>query len=296
MTATTNAIASRAMLASINISVWEARKQDKALTREINTAHNAAEDAARVHKSLIARTAFAKIDAVAREARRWHYLRTLPWADSGTRLLSNEGFSVWADKVAELGARFDVAADEFDAAYPALYSQARIDLNGMFNEDDYPNPSDIRRRFSFARKIWAMPTAGDFRIDLANGESDRIRAEIQTEIDATMRAANRDIAERIAKVVGTMAETLVAYAPAPSGKREEAKGIFRNSLVTNVKDLAELLPSLNMTGNAKIAEITARLATLGAADPDQLKDSDNIRASTASAAKAILDDVSEFFA
>lgn len=290
-----NAISSRAMLASINISVWEARKQDKALTHEINAAHNAADDAARVHKSLIARKAFADIDAVAREARRMHYARTLPWADSGTRLLSNEGFAAWSDRVADLGARFDAAADAFDSAYPALYAQARIDLNGMFKEEDYPNPRDIRRRFSFSRRIWAMPTAADFRIDLANGESDRIRAEIQAEIDATMKAANRDIAERVETVVSAMVDKLGAYKPAAK-KGEKSEGIFRDSLVENIRDLAGLLPSLNVTGNVKLADIGARLAALGAPDAAQLRDSDNIRTSTAAAAAAILDDVQEFFA
>lgn len=289
-------ISEKAMLAGVKITAWSARKLDRKVTDETNHAHNAAADAGRYNKALLSAGALSEIVGISGRARREHYARTLPWADNGNRILSAAGFPEFARVMRGLGAEFDAAVDKFAANYDSFVADARIRLNGMFDASDYPDTADIRSRFSFKRQIWPMPDAGDFRVAISAGESDRIRAEIQSEFDAAMQMATRDVFSRIADCVGAMAEKLPAYAPT-GVKGAPVPGLFRDSLVGNVRDLVALLPSLNFTGDATIARIGERMEkALCRYDADALRDDAGVRKETADAAADILKEISPFLA
>lgn len=284
-------ISQKAMLAGVAISAWSARKLDRKVTDDTNRAHHAAADAGRYNKALLAPAALADIVAISGRARTEHYARTLPWSDKGPRILLNVGYADFAKIMRGLQGEFDDAADRFCAGYADMVDAARVRLNGMFDPTDYPDAAEIRARFRFKTQIWPMPDAGDFRVELSQGESERIKAEIQAEFDASIQMAMRDVFSRIADVTGKMAESLPAYTP---GQRT---GVFRDSLVENVRELVALLPSLNITGDATLERIGKRMqAELCRYDPDALRDDAAVRKETADAATSILAEISDFLA
>jgi hypothetical protein len=65
-------------------------------------------------------------------------------------------------------------------------------------------------------------------------------------------------------------------------------GSFRDSLVENVRELVEVLPMLNVTGNPLVAEITRDLDRLGSVEPGALRESETLRQETKAAAEAIV--------
>jgi hypothetical protein len=73
-------LSSRAMLCSLSISMWSARKHDREACEEIAQRHGAHPDAGRFRKVLLPKAALAKIQKVVSEARQEHYFMTLPWA------------------------------------------------------------------------------------------------------------------------------------------------------------------------------------------------------------------------
>jgi hypothetical protein len=77
------------MLTEFNASVWTARKLDKSATEAVVSSNNAqAKDAARVNKHLLAgRSELETITKLVGRARTYVYDNTLPWSDSGLRLL-----------------------------------------------------------------------------------------------------------------------------------------------------------------------------------------------------------------
>src|ERR1019366_6705120 len=81
-------LASRAMLTTLRIRQWSARKLDRKVTDEINSAHHASADAGRYNKSLVAKDSLAKIQTVANGARDFLYSQTSPWGDDGPRIPS----------------------------------------------------------------------------------------------------------------------------------------------------------------------------------------------------------------
>jgi hypothetical protein len=284
-------ITSKAMLAGVAISMWSARKLDRDITDQTNREHAATADAGRYNKMLMPAGALADITTIAGKIRAEHYARTLPWADNGNRILSAVGYADFANVMRGLIADFDNAADAFARDYDGHREQRKRELNGMFKESDYPTADEIRARFRAKARIWPMPDAADFRVDLSAGESERIKAEIQAEFDANVQMAMRDVFTRVADVLARMVDRLKAYAP---GSRE---GNFTGTLVENVRDLVKLVPSLNVTSNATLARICERMERdLCRYDAPALKEDAAIRRDTANAAAEILAEVSDFMA
>ena len=80
-------ITEKAMLASLHIRQWAARKHDKAVSREVNTHYGSQADAGRFNKVLATKEALKEIQTVVSAARGFHLEQTLPWGERGERLL-----------------------------------------------------------------------------------------------------------------------------------------------------------------------------------------------------------------
>lgn len=288
-----NAIHSKAMLAGINISVWSARALDRKATVKVNDDNHAKGEVARVNKSLVSKAALAEITEHANKARRAFYARTLPWADSGNRILSALAHPDFMADMRTIKNDFDAAVSKFIAGYPDFVAQAQLDMNGLFNADDYPAPEDIATRFGFRHRIWPMPNAADFRVEIGDAELARVRAEIGADFADAINDAVKDVYSRIADVVGDMAKKLTAFAPDKEGK---ARGTFRDSLVENVRELVKILPSLNITGDAALAAIAVKMESLCFHSADDLRDDPDLRKEIADKAVEITTAVSEYLA
>ena len=287
-------LASRAMLASLNIRQWSARKLDRKVTNDAIQANGAASDAGRFNKALIATESLSGIVAAANAARASHYELTLPWANDGARILSAALHDKYAARMAEHRAAFESALRAFLPEYAALVQESRVRLGAMFNAADYPSESDIAGRFSFGHCLLPVPSGADFRVDIADSQAAAIKADIERVTTAALGAAQRDAWQRVADTVGHMAAKLADFKPGADGAR--ATGIFRDSLVENVRALVDVLPGLNIAADPALAAIAARMAALCAHEADELRASPTIRQQVKSEADSILADVSAFMA
>lgn len=291
-------LSARAMLASVSIKIWSAKKTDKRVSKEIHDTKNARNDAGRYNKSLIASGALEKLQGIAGATRAEHYRLTSPWVDAGPRILSSMLFIDWANKIRELNDQFDEAKPEFLANYGDYVRQARQPrpegLGDLFNEADYPSLDRVARMFDFSSRVLPMPTASDFRVDLSEAQSSEIRRSIEESTAEALAGVTRDAWKRIADVCGAMVDRLNAYQPATK-KGERTAGVFRDSLTTNIRDLVAILPAFNIGGSPDLDAITRRLEKeLCAHEAEELRDNETLRASVASAAESILSDVNDF--
>jgi len=286
-------LSDRAMLVSLNISGWTARKLDRKITAETNLRHNASADAGRYNKALLAKDALAEVTAIASEARTRFYAMTLPWLNDGTAILTVAAYETFTKEFAEKREKYQAAIQRFVAAYPSFVDDAKVRLNGMFNSADYPSADDIADKFKFAIRFAPFPVAQDFRAQVSDAQAQIIREHIESASRDAIKAAMKDVWNRIAELVQRMAEKLKAYDP-DLGKQG---GVFRDSLVENVKALVETLPMLNLTGDADLTRMTARLTTeLCAYDADSLREDSTLRNDIAAKAESILAEVSDFMA
>jgi len=275
----------KATLVSVEISQWTARKYDKKITEEVNTSHGAVSDAGRYNKLLLEKKRLARINSLVTQARELHYKFTKPWCDAGLRILPNKLHQEFAAAFRKIKLEFDEAADEFEVEFPAYVAERRKALNGMFDEADYPAPSEIRSKFKLATKTLPIPEADDFRSDVLDEQTIAdIKAEIAATNDEVMNGATADTVAKITDVVKHMAEKLKTY--------KQGENFFKDSLVNNVRELVELLPAFNFMNDPKLdAVITRMRKELCSEEPKALREHDDIRATVAKSADEILADV-----
>lgn len=283
----------RAMLVSLSISQWTAKKIDKKVGQEVAYQHGSDVNMGHYAKQLISREAIDKLTTINNAARVEHRRRTLAWLDGGTRILSSQGYFEYMQVMSQFKADSEAAAAEFLANYPTYYEDAKRALNGLFNESDYPNPSRLVERFSFNIDVLPLPASGDFRVDLGDEATALVQSRIESTMQATSRKAMEEVVGRIKEAVGHMADRLHTYARTPEG----LQGNFKATLVTNVRDLASLIPTLNLTGDPALDEMARRLEEdLCQNEAEVLKEDNLVRQDTARRADAILSDLAAFIA
>jgi hypothetical protein len=281
----------KATLVAVVISQWTARKIDKKATDKVNRDHDAARDAGRYNKLLIETKRLEKLTTCVSKARSLHYSMTKPWCDEGMRILPNVLHAKFADEFRVLKREFEAAADDFCRDYPRFVEERRRALGKLFNADDYPDVAEIRSKFRLETKVFPVPEADDFRSDVLDHDTiEDIKRELNETSDKVLIDAMADTKTSLVKVIGHMSEKLAAYKNGGRGGKTE--GVFRDSLVENVRELAELLPAFNLTNDPVFDELAKRIQReLCVEEAKTLRENDDVRASVKKSADAILKDV-----
>lgn len=253
-------IDSCALLVEFNASVWTARKLDKSTSEEVVSRKGAhAKDAARVNKHLLAgRHELEKIQRQVNAVRTYVYENTLPWSDSGIRLLPTSKFLEFNDKMAEHDQEFTDSVNEFVQVYPSLITAQAMALGDMFDRNEYPSAGEMAHKFSFRLNYMPVPNAGDFRVDVGNEAQKELQAKLSKLADERVEAAMRDAKERLKAHLDRMLDRL---------KVEEVEGKvsksrIHSSLVEGGLELCDLLKSLNLTNDGDLEAARKQLESV----------------------------------
>ncbi|MCK5050817.1 MAG: hypothetical protein KAS53_03685 [Candidatus Cloacimonetes bacterium] len=267
----------KAMLVYLNISFWTARKYDKKISQEVEDKYGA-DEAGRYNKILIAKEHLSNIQKIISSARTFHYDNSLPWSDNGGRLLPSANYFNYVKSIQCFKDDFEVEVANFLKVYPNLKDDAKQRLNGMFEEEDYPDVFTLEKKFNIKSMILPVPEADDFRVSLTEEEVDSIKESLEQQINESTQAAMNDLWGRLFKVVSHMAERL-----------SDHDNKFKNSLVNNITELCELLPKLNITDDPELDKVVNDIRSkLTMNDSQTLRDNNNIRNKTAIEAQKIL--------
>jgi hypothetical protein len=272
-------ITERAMLAAIHISVWTAIKHDRKVSREVAEQHGAYSGAGRYNKQLLREAErLESLRSLSGQIRQYFYKITLPWSDEGYRLLPAHFYFELTTKMREFEQAFAQQVEEFLAVYPSYIEQVRPELNGLFREEDYPSAEKLRNKFGVKLEVLPIPSGNDFRVTLSEEEQARVAREIDENVRQSLQKGTEDLWTRLKGVVAHMVERL-----------NEPESRFHASLVTNIGELVELLPRLNVNQDEELnrfaREIRDRLCGFTARD---LKKNEILRAATANDAVQIL--------
>jgi hypothetical protein len=283
MTNTTDtAIHSRAMLVRLSVTSWAARKLDKKITKEVNEQHAASKEAGRYNKHLLggknAAPSHASAVSSAGAARLAHYADTLPWADEGWRLLPTANYEQYTAAIRKARATFEEDVEQFLADYPALVAKARGLLNGMFKEDDYPSVETLRGKFSMEVEFSPVPSEGDFRLDLPDDQVAAVASSVTSRVESATKEAMNSAWERLRDSVKMVAERL-----------GDPKAKVFDSLIENVREIADVLSRLNVTNDPDLEAMRQRVADdLSGIAPDVMRKNAGARSVAAAKAAAIL--------
>lgn len=284
-------VSDRAVLVNLSISQWSAAKSDKKVNREVSQAHGSAENMGNYRKQLVAREAVKKYTQLASDIRQEFYRITLPWSDSGDRILTSKAYFDFSAKFRKRQAELESAWDEFCSLYPSLVDDARKLLNGLHDPADYPALSEIRSKFSIKLDVKPVPEAQDFRVNLGDEEIARLKAQITADSAASVDRAMRDVWSRMRDVIAKISERCKVY-----DQQNPKAHPLHDSTVENITDLLEIIPALNLTGDPQVEEFARQMRDLTRYTPEQLKHTDYARNDIATRADEILDKMSAFIA
>lgn len=275
---TTNALSERAMLASLNIRRWSPALTDKKITHEVATSHAVSEKrAGKYRKNAIDVKApsFQAVVSAASELRNQHYFYTLPWSQDGARILPSAVFEKYSNEMRKLRLTFDKSVQGFVDDYPRLMLVAKRELNGMYNQADYP--TNIAAKFGVDIAFMPMPDSQDFRASLSESAVSEIKKGIEAELQKTTQLAMHEPYERLYRHISRMVERL-----------SDKQAIFRDTLVTGLADLCAILPGLNLMGDPQLDDLRKRAESLIAnVDPQDLRDVPAVRRDVARKAAEI---------
>jgi hypothetical protein len=277
-------ISSSAMLVELNISVWTGRKFDKQVSAEIDTQKQTTTRAGNYSKRLFAdEPIFDAIQKFAGNARTYHYHATMPWSDSGLRLLTTAMYFDYNKKISEMEMDFDNLVSNFINQYQVLVAKSQTKLGTLFDASDYPDVMDVASKFRFSVKYAPVPDVGDWRVDVGNDAKQQLMESYVTYYSSNLEQAMREPWERMHEALKNMSIKL-------SGDKKQ---IFRDTLVGNVVELCDLMDKFNVTGDPKMKQAKAKIenALLGIT-PDALREDDDLRLDTKSKVDSLLKEFS----
>lgn len=273
-----------AMVLNLQIGLWAGYKFDKSATARFTAEAAANPDAARVNKHLVPKESLAAVQSAAGALRTHFYATTLPWKDNGDRLLTRKGYQDFIHRHGELVREFNAAVDEFaDDKYSTALAQAEFRMGELFNPDDYPSVDEVRRKFYVSLDIDAVTSAKDFRVGLDDSDVDQIRTDLESATQARITAAMKHVWAKLEDTLGHFASKM------------DDDQIFRDTTVSNLEELVDMLPSLNLTDDPQLAAIgdAIRQRVLGST-PKEIRKNDGLRAAVGVEAKAIMDEMAGF--
>lgn len=277
-------VARSSVLVDLRIRTYTGRKQDRETQEEVTTSKGAASRrAASVYKSLFAEC--KELDralSLQARARARHYALTLPWSDTGSRLLPITGMKAYQETMSDLQSQFDAAVQAFLIKYDTLVAAAAFQLGTLFDRSEYPTRDTVARRFSLTVDYNPLPLAGDFRVDVESDLQKDLMRQYEERTASLVAGAQRDAWTRLHETLTHLAERL-------ADKGEGKRGRIYDSLVSNPAELCGLLTTFNIAGDPTLEAARVALeGVLSRTSADELRKSPDERAHVKASVEEIL--------
>lgn len=283
-TPTTSAptISSSSMLVELGMSVWTGRRKDRTASEDVTSRNHAKTGVANVTKKLLGDC--EELEAVSKFAanvRQLHYASTLPWSDTGIRLLPTARYFDYHQQMTRLQGEFDRLVQSFLDAYDWEVMQAQTALGDLFNRDEYPTIDGLRSKFSFRLNYIPVPDVGDWRVDIEQEAATALREQYQSFYEKQMEGAMQDLNARLHDQLSRMVKQLEVT--------EDRKGKVFQSTIDSIGNLIDLLAATNYTSDPmmQLAERKLRAALYGVDKDDLVKNPDFREATKRSVEEAI---------
>ena len=225
-------LTNHAMLVSLTIKQWGARKLDRNASNELCDSKQAQRSSGNFNKLLIPKIHLQAIQKLVNSIRNYHYSNTLPWEHKGSDILPSNQYFEYTQQMGNFKTQFENKVDEFLTAYPTILEQVESSLKDLYNEHDYPSVEVISKKFELTVSMSPIPDAGDFRIDLEQAEIDKLEEQLSERMVQANKNAETELFSRL---YTTVAKAVV--------KLKDPVGVFRNTLIINIIEEATKHPT-----------------------------------------------------
>lgn len=241
-------LATSGMLVSVDVNVWSATKQDRVISNEVTAQKKADANAGRFVKNLLANNPHHKDIANYRQTiYNWLNRSTYRWNNSQEYLptVNLEDFkSEWDKHEREFYRLVDVFCDKYDS----IKSNMAFSQGDMYDEQDYPEVSEVRAKFGCRLYVSEVPTQ-DFRCQVSQDLADDLRHSYERQTQEIVKNVLHQQTERVIDVLESIShccgthEVTTKDGKTTTKKRkiydttiEKAKGLCRTIAETRLCD------------------------------------------------------------
>lgn len=277
-------IRNQAMLVSLHIGLFNPKKTDRTVTREVLLSKNASSNAGAFVKNILPEESIKPIQAEAASLRAWLNTNTLPWSDDAVRLLPVAQWDAFTDNLRARIASFQSLVDQFCANYELHRDKALLQLGALADPKDYPPLAEVRKRFYINVSYTPLPDSRDFRLDDMPEEAmAELREQSDLRVAEAVNDARNDLYRRLSERLGHIVKRMNEVSAKKEGSR------IHSSLLSNLSELCQLIPSLNVTKDAELENLRQRvLREIAPFDIDEVRESEGAREDLKTKASNIL--------
>jgi len=225
-------------------SKWGARIMDKEVSAAARKAHNAAKDAGSFNKKLAPANFLTGVNSAFSVLDDFFKQETVSWDDDGWRLLPNDKYFEFFSRIGELKANITEEVEKIQANWDHFLGNEAIRLGDMYKATDYPTYSEIGDEYGIRIKSRPLQVEDDVRLNIRDDAAQAIRDEVTAENRDNHERALTDLWNRLYDPVSKLAERM---------QETELKG--QKSLVTNIFDITQVLPKLNVFGDQDLEDM-----------------------------------------
>ena len=244
---------------------WRPEKTDKAITRQTNVSLGVQGDRGHYDKLLFSPEYMRGLREHTSKTKAYYYAHTLPWEDKVSRLISTA-------KVEDVTIELNRAINKYeeilrdtvgdDAKYEQAVYDQRLYLTSAWQKGDYPHREEFMAKYYGALSILPLVSSSDIRCELSDALRKQIADSIERDTTERFQLAMADCWKRLYEPVRKMADVLM-----------DAKQSFRDTLVSNVLEICDVMPELNILDDTALSVMTERIKMTLQVDPDVLRDS-----------------------
>ena len=267
------------MIVRLGLHQWSPRKFDKKATNELAAVHGVdADRAGRFNKILVDLDTIRPLQKRLRKLREDHYSMTAPWSDGGDRVLPAALYFSYVEMVREAEVEIAQLADDYAVQYAPEVDRARVELNGLFNDADYPPAHRIRELFGVDYGFEPLPNPEDARVwGIGEQAAEEIRQELEQHQNSRVGDAQKHVVDQ---VFDRANEFIAKVEKFDAQVSQDVKGArLYDTAVDNLADIVELvLEGLNITGDQELAKLAKELKkSISATSADKLRNSQPTR-------------------
>lgn len=284
-------LAKKAMLVTVNIRMEGllGERRDRNAGEMISDKYRADPSQVKAAKYLINRK-HPKVKLVVSRAQRVRevaYELTFPWGGTNLRMLPMRAKSAFDLKVSNSIADLEAAWDNYALWYPSLVADAEktiTGLGGLFDRSQYPDHKQIRGMFAAGVEYWPIPDTGHFVAEIANEVAQDARDAVNKNNVLRANQAVNEMLSRIESGVGKYVDKVASYRDTGDG----IVGIFRDSLVDNVRELGQLVRQLNFSDDPSIDALANQVERLARVTAESLRENPRMRDDMVSEGRALM--------
>ena len=276
---------SRALLVSLTIPTVQSVATVKATTRRVVAEENASRAAVRVVAAKLPTARAAAVQSKLDAVRSLHTAMTLPFIGQ-FRLLRAE---TYLDYLSRVNAALDDACREVLLEFGPR-AEVLADVAKQMGDIPY-DPGQVPTAQALTARVMVKPAFMPITTLFGSGmmgalgiDEDKLRGINQDQIELVRQVAVNSTMAVMAEVgaaVSRVIESLVKYDQDKpefnaDGKRTRRSG-FHATMITNLIDLADRLPALDLTTEQRLTTLSIPLRLMARYNTDTLKDNESAR-------------------